>query len=132
MIDFDAKIQTSRGHYQSFAFDLVDEISNQPLDLANFTLDATFRERGKTPLLLTLSSPKISSQDTSAGTVSVILDEVDSRLLPSRDRTHCHNDEFNCPAHTCVMQINGTAYGRKYLLATIGIDNISSTSDGET
>jgi hypothetical protein len=132
VIDLDALVEASRGHYQSFEIQLVDDITNGPLDLTGWQLTATVRERGKTPLLLVLGTPKIAAVLPREGKITIIIDEIDSKLLPSRDRTHYHHHHHDCPTHTCVMQITGITQGRNYLLATIGIDNHSSTTDGET
>jgi hypothetical protein len=133
VIDFDALVQIDRGYYNSFQVELTDEISGNPLDLTGYTLSATFRERGSTPLLLTLGDPDISSPtefDQASGMVTVVISEASSELLPSRDQTHCGL----CleTTRTCIMQINGVINSKNYLLATIAIDNISSTLRGET
>ena len=130
MVEFDALIQVNRGYYNSFQFQLVDDITNAPVDLTGYTLSATFRERGSTPLLLTLTDPEVALPDPISGSIDIIIDETNSQLLPSRDLTYCHPCEGM--AKTCVMQVHGETGGKKYLLLTVAIDNISSTSDGET
>jgi hypothetical protein len=132
VVEFDALIQVNRGYYNSFQIGLVDETSGNPLDLTGYTLSATFRERGSTPLLLALTVPDISSPtaiDQSLGLITIAISEASSLLLPSRDQTHCGSCEN---IRTCIMQIHGLTGGRNYLLATIAIDNISSTLAGET
>lgn len=130
MIEFDALIQTNRGYYNSFQFQLIDDITNTPVNLAGYTLSATFRERGSTPLLLTLTTPDILTPDPISGLINVIIDEDNSKLLPSRDLTHCRSCEGI--VHTCIMQLHGEFELKKYLLLTVAVDNISSTIDGET
>ena len=130
MVEFDALIQVNRGFYNSLQFQLIDDITNTPVDFTGYTLSATFRERGSTPLLLTLTDPDISTPNPVSGSINVIIDEDNSKLLPSRDLTHCRPCEGI--THTCIMQIHGETGGRKYLLLTVAVDNISSTIDGET
>jgi hypothetical protein len=131
VIDPDVFIQTSRGNYQSFFFDLVDDITGLPVNLTGYVLEATFRERGTSPLLLTTAAgAKLLTIDPVAGKIQLIISEADTLLLPSRDLTYC-----GCPAdppYTCFCQIDGTVSGNRYQLVTIGIDNISSTKSGGT
>jgi hypothetical protein len=130
VVEFDALIQINRGYYNSFQFQMIDDITNTPVDFAGYTLSATFRERGNTPLLLTLTTPDISTPDPVSGSINVIIDEDNSKLLPSRDLTHCRPCEGI--THTCIMQIHGVFDEKIYLLGTVAVDNISSTIDGET
>jgi hypothetical protein len=132
VIDLDAVVKIDRGHYQLFEIQLIDDRSMAPPNLSGWQLIATVRERGKTPLLLTLVTPKIIAISPIEGKILIEIDEVDSLVLPSRDRTYYHAHHHDCPTHTCVMQIDGITQGRRYLLATIGIDNHSSTIDGDT
>jgi hypothetical protein len=129
MVDPDTFIQTSRGNYQSFFFDLVDEITGLPVNLTGYTLEATFRERGTSPLLLTTpAGAKLLTPDPFLGKIQLIINEADTLLLPSRDLTHC-----GCtadPPFTCFCQIDGTISGQRYQLVTIAIDNIASTAAG--
>jgi hypothetical protein len=129
MIDPDVTIRIDRGCYQSFFFDLIDDTTRLPLNLTGYGLIATFRERGTTPLLLTTPlGDKLFSPDPAGGRVQLIIDEADTVVLPSRDLMHCVcSDTF-----TCFCQIDGIVSGRRYQLATIAVDNISSTSAGET
>jgi hypothetical protein len=131
VIDPDVFIQTSRGNYQLFTFDLVDETTGIPVNLAGYTLEATFRERGTSPLLLTTTQgAKLLAANPVDGKIQLIIDEGDTLLLPSRDLTYC-----GCsldPPHTCFCQIDGTVFGKRYSLVTIAIDNISSTVVGGT
>lgn len=131
MINFDAQIQTSRGHHQSFDFALVDDETVAPVNLAGYTLEATFRERGAAPLLLTTTSPaKIFAVDPPSGVVTLVIEAADTLLLPSRD-IHSVRYTGSIP-YTCICQIDGLIGGRRYLLATVAIDNISSAVAGET
>jgi hypothetical protein len=129
MVDPDTFIQTSRGNYQSFFFDLVDDATGLPVNLTGYTLEATFRERGTGPLLLTtVTGAKLASADPPSGRIQLVINEADTLLLPSRDLSYC-----GCPTdpqYTCFCQIDGTISGKRYQLATIAIDNISSTVVG--
>jgi hypothetical protein len=131
VIDFDALLETSRGNYHSFFIDLVDEVTNTPVNLTGYALEATFRERGTSPLLLTIpAGAKLLVSEPADGRVQLILNEADTQVLPSRDLTYCGCETD--PQYTCIAQINGTTGGRRILLATIAIDNISSTVVGGT
>lgn len=130
MVEFDALIQVNRGYYNSFQFQFADNITNTPVNLTGYTLSATFRERGSSPLLLTLADPDIASISPEIGLIDLIIDEDNSKILPSRDMTYCHPCEGMIK--TCIMQIHGVFDGKIYLLGTIAIDNISSTIEGET
>jgi hypothetical protein len=130
MIEMDALFRVERGYYNSFQIQCIDEATRNPINLTGYDLFATFRERGATPLLLTLSDPNVASSNRTTGLIEIIINENNSQLLPSRDQTYCgsHCDSIR----TCIMQIHGTTGGKTYLLATIAIDNISSTKSGET
>jgi hypothetical protein len=131
MIDPDVQIQTSRGNYHSFFFDLVDEGTGLPINLTGYTLEATFRERGTSPLLLTTpQGAKLLASDPATGKIQLVINGADTLLLPSRDLTHC-GCATDTP-YTCFCQIDGTVSGNRYQLITIAIDNIASTAAGGT
>jgi hypothetical protein len=90
MIDPDVLIQTSRGNYHSFFLDLVDTSTGFPVNLLGYTLIATYRERGATPLLATtIPGPKLVATNPTGGQINLVIDEGDTQLLPSRDLTYC-------------------------------------------
>jgi hypothetical protein len=129
VIDPDVFLQTSRGCYHSFFLDLVDEITGLPVSLVGYTLEATFRERGTSPLLATTASgSKLSIANPTNGNIQLVVDETDTQLIPSRDLTYCGC--ISDPPYTCFCQIDGIYAGHRYSLVTIAIDNISSTSVG--
>jgi hypothetical protein len=129
VIDPDVLVQTSRGNYQSFFFDLVDELTNTPLNLTGYTVEATYRERGSGPLLLTTPvGAKLLVTDPVSGRIQLVINEADTLVLPSRDLTYTNWNSD--PPFTCFCQIDGTVDGNRYQLATIAIDNIASTVAG--
>ena len=131
MIDPDVSVRTSRGCHYSLFFDLVDEVTQLPVNLTGYNLVATFRERGSTALLVTTpTGPKLAITDAANGGISLVIDGADTMVLPSRDITYCGC--YSDLPYTCFCQIEGYVGGNKYDLITIAIDNISSTAEGET